>query len=334
MELKVKDTLLTVGKWLSKAWLYVANIIGSLVLIGLLFGIGGGLLASNTTTPNVSQKVVKAGGSDKIAILNLSGPIVESAGSNDPLAFSPELVASRKVVPLLEHLAEDSSVKAIVLRINSPGGAVVPSDEIYRKVREVRGTKPVVASMGDVAASGGYYIASGADKIIANPASITGSIGVIAQFPRVSGLFDKLGIEMRTFKSGEFKDLGSPTETISDADRTIIQNLITEMYTLFVKSVAEGRDMEEARVRELADGRIYTGLQAKEFGLIDELGNYDYSLDYAAGLANVSNPTFVEYSDQSLIEALFNSKLGRSPFQSLEYTLTGQGFGVYYLLSL
>lgn len=332
--MQLKEIFLTVGKWLSNAWFYLANGIGSLILIGIILSVGFGLFSSESATENINEKIVSSGGTNKIAIVNLSGPIVESAGSNDPLAFSPELVSSRRIIPLLDHIAKDDSVKAVVLRINSPGGAVVPSDEIYRKVLELREHKPVVASMGDVAASGGYYIAAGANKIIANPATITGSIGVIAQFPQVSGLFDKLGVEMRTFKSGEFKDLGSTTEEISTADQDIIQTLISEMYTLFVNAIVEGRGMEEAKVRQLADGRIYTGLQAKEAGLIDELGNYDYSIEYAAGLANISDPTVVEYSDQSLFESLFSAQLGRSPFQSLEQTLNGQGFGVYYLLSI
>ncbi|HEX7018173.1 MAG TPA: signal peptide peptidase SppA, partial [Patescibacteria group bacterium] len=292
-----KETVFSIGKWLTTAWLFIANSIGSLVLIGIILVFAFGLFSSSTTTPNISQKVIEEGGLDKVAIVNLSGPIVESAGSSDPLALSPEIVASRRVLPLLDHLAEDDSVKVVMLRINSPGGAVVPSDEIYRKVLELREKKPVVASMGDTAASGGYYIAAGANKIIANPATITGSIGVIAQFPEVSGLFNKLGVEMRTFKTGEFKDIGSVTREVTAAEDEIITNMINEMYSLFVQAIVDGRQMDEAKVRELADGRIYTGLQAKENGLIDELGNYDYSIEYASSLAGIDNPTVVEYSD-------------------------------------
>src|SRR5687768_3129340 len=135
------QTLLT---YFSRAWLYIANGIGSLVLIVIILIVALGLFSTNTTTEHISEKVLEPGGLDKIAVVNLSGPIVESAGSGDPLAFAPEIVASRRVLPLLDHIAKDDSIKAVVLRINSPGGAVVPSDEIYRKVLELREQKPVV----------------------------------------------------------------------------------------------------------------------------------------------------------------------------------------------
>src|SRR5688572_22231711 len=195
-------------KLIGKLWVIVTAVIGSfavLAIAGIIFLVSKADTDQLAQTP-LSQKLIKQGSGGKIAILRLEGQISESEETG---AFAAGSISSTRVTKLLDRLADDPEVKAVVLRINSPGGAVVASDEIYRRVAELQKKKVVVASLGDVAASGGYYIAAGANQIVANPATITGSIGVIAQFPKLSGLYDKVGLEMRTFKSGEFKDLGS-----------------------------------------------------------------------------------------------------------------------------
>ena len=175
-----------------------------------------------------------------------------------------------EVVGWLEHLRRDSEVKGILLRIDSPGGLVAPSQEIYAAVDDV--DKPVVVSMGQVAASGGYYVACGADKIVANPGTITGSIGVKANIPNVRKLMEGLGIRQEVIVSGELKDAGSPTKPLTDKERRYFQNMVDDLFSQFVSAVAEGRDMKTETVRKLADGRAYTGSQAKAKGLVDVLG--------------------------------------------------------------
>lgn len=177
---------------------------------------------------------------------------------------------SGNIVEWVEELRRDSSVKGILVRINSPGGLVAPSQEIHAAVADV--DKPVVVSMGQAAASGGYYVACGADRIIANPGTITGSIGVKANVPNVRELMDRLGIRQQTIVSGEFKDAGSPSKPLTEKERQYFQNLVDDLYRQFVEAVAEGRDMDPEKVRELADGRAFTGSQAERKGLVDGLG--------------------------------------------------------------
>jgi protease-4 len=281
---------------------------------------------SEVTPP--TQKVVHQAGIDKVAVVYMDGVIMDDFSEGGFGATGG--VSAKKMKTLFDYLDKTDEVKAVVLRINSPGGAVVASDDIARRVKELKSKKPIVTSMGDTAASGGYYIAANSNKIVANPSTITGSIGVIAQFPKLSGLYDKLGIEMRTFKSGEFKDIGSATKTLSKEEEIILNSVITDSYDQFVQTVAAGRQMDEAKVRQLADGRIYTGKQALDKGLVDKLGNLDDSIELAASLAGVKDPTVVEYSTQSFIESLFSSAIQVSPLQSIKEVLPNKS-GVYYL---
>ena len=205
------------------------------------------------------------------------------------------ITASEKIIDQIEDFKDDGSVKAIVLRINSPGGGVGPSQEIYDEVKAAAGVKPVVVSMGAVAASGGYYIAAPAQCILANPGTITGSIGVIMQFTNVEDLLDKIGLKNEVVKSGLHKDIGSPVRPMSDADRKILQSLIDDVYDQFVQAVAESRQMDLEKVRELADGRIYTGRQALQAGLVDELGGFQDAIRVAAELAGIKGEPRVVY---------------------------------------
>lgn len=191
------------------------------------------------------------------------------------------------VVKQLVEFKKDRGIKAIILRIDSPGGGVGASQEIYREVRKTIKIKRVISSMGGVAASGGYYIAAAGDKIVANPGTITGSIGVLMEFIRVQEFFKKIGLSLEVLKSGEFKDIGSPHRKLSERDRELIEGLISDIQEQFVNAVARGRGLPVEKVREIADGRILTGSKAKELGLVDLLGNFQDAIDLAKELTGI-----------------------------------------------
>ncbi len=214
----------------------------------------------------------------RIAVVELFGQIGDKQNGID----------GEKVLKQLRKLDKDDDVKGILLHIDSPGGAVAPSQEIYAMLRKMRGKKKIVVSMGDLAASGGYYIASAADWIIANPGTLTGSIGVIFQHFNVRGLLETVRVEETTFKSGKYKDTLSPFRPIGDQDREEIQGLSDDVYGQFVHDVGEGRGMKDDEVRAIAEGRVYTGRRAKELKLVDELGSYDYALAKTWQLAGLT----------------------------------------------
>jgi protease-4 len=205
------------------------------------------------------------------------------------------IATSKEIIEQLTDFRDDNGVRAIVLRIDSPGGGVGPSQEIFAEVRKADHVKPVVVSMGSVAASGGYYIAVPARRILANPGSITGSIGVIMEFTNFQELLQKIGLKSDVIKSGEHKDIGSPIRPLSASDRNILQTMIDDVHAQFVDAVAEGRKMEPDAVRALADGRIFTGRQALAAGLVDELGNLQDAIDVAATLAGIEGKPGVIY---------------------------------------
>jgi protease IV len=195
--------------------------------------------------------------------------------------------SSRQIIEDLNAFKNDRSIRAVVLRIDSPGGGVGPSQEIYEEVRKLTEVKPVVVSMGSVAASGGYYIAAPAKRILANPGTITGSIGVIMQVANIQELLEKIGFRSQVLKSGDHKDIGSIVRPMSDEDRLILQGVIDDVHTQFIQAIADGRGMSAEEVEIIADGRIFTGRQALEAGLVDELGNLQDSIKIAADLAGV-----------------------------------------------
>ena len=202
---------------------------------------------------------------------------------------------SRQIIEQLHDFRDNESIKAIVLRIDSPGGGVGPSQEIHDEVKAIDAVKPVVVSMGAVAASGGYYIAAPAREIIANPGTIVGSIGVIMQFTNFQELLDKIGLSSVIVKSGEYKDIGSPTREMSAAEREILQNLIDDVHNQFVASVAEGRNIDEAIVRSIADGRVFSGRRAMELKLVDGMGNLEVAIKRSAELAGIVGEPHVIY---------------------------------------
>jgi len=216
---------------------------------------------------------------DKIAIVEIKGVISQSSG----------------IIEELQQYLEDEGVKAIILRIDSPGGGVGPAQEIYREVIKIKGKKKVVTSMGSVAASGGYYIASASDRIVANPGTITGSIGVIMQFSNLEELLKKIGIKGVVIKSGEHKDIGSPFREMTPEEKRIMQEVLDNVHQQFIQAVAEGRKLDRSKVVQIADGRIMTGEQAKNLGLVDQMGNLQDTIDITAKMVGIVGKPIVLY---------------------------------------
>jgi protease-4 len=238
---------------------------------------------------------LKAGG-EKVGIIEIKGVIADS----------------KAVIHHLKRFREDKSIKAIVLRIDSPGGGVGPSQEIFREVRKTVKSKKVVTSMGAVAASGGYYIAAGTDGIVANPGTVTGSIGVIMGFTNFQELFRKIGLVPVVVKSVEYKDMGSPVRDMSANERKIFQELSANIHKQFVKAISEGRKMELSKVESIADGRIFSGEQAKEMQLVDRLGNLEDAVEWAGRMAGIKGKISSVYAPKkktSLVTYLIQSSV-------------------------
>lgn len=220
------------------------------------------------------------------------------------------IISSQDTLKQIKEFRKDSSVRAILVRIDSPGGSVGPSQEIYTEIRRTTPIKPVVVSMGSVAASGGYYIASAASHIIANPGTITGSIGVIIYFPNLRELFDKIGYQMTTIKSGQFKDIGNPSREMTPEEKELMQTTINETYSQFVRDVSKARNLPEEDVRKVADGRIIMGEKAQSLKLVDQLGNYEDAVAKAAELGNITgepNLVYGKKTKRSLLDLLLGS---------------------------
>ena len=267
-----------------------------------------------------SSAVIGSGGGlldDRIALVRIEGVILDST----------------ETIEELHRYKDSSGIRAIILRINSPGGGVVPSQEIYEEVRKIReeGKKTVVVSMGTVAASGGYYIASASNRIVANPGTLTGSIGVIMELANMEGLFKKIGVESVVIKSGRNKDVGSPFRKMLPEERAILQQLMDDVHTQFIQAVAEGRGLTEDRVRGLADGSVFTGRQAKELGLVDEIGNLQDTVQLTADIVGIKGkPRIVESRKRgSLLDLLRNEFLGGLPSMQLPQV----GVSLKYLMS-
>jgi protease-4 len=258
-------------------WLFAAGL-GVLILINLFF-------------PDLDLST-----DDRIALIRVEGVILDSQAT----------------IGELKRFSENPSVKAIVIRIDSPGGGVVPSQEIYDAVKRVRSknNKAVIASMGSVAASGGYYIAAATDRIVANPGTLTGSIGVIMETANVEGLLQKIGVEGVVIKSGKYKDVGSPLRKMSADERGLLQTVMDDVHKQFIEAVAEGRSLELRAAQALADGRIFTGRQAKEAKLVDELGDLEDAIRLAAEVVGIEGePKVIEPRRRFSLREILDSKL-------------------------
>ncbi len=285
-------------------------VIGVLVLLFFTFlaGIGSGLLMSGGDGFSTG---------DKVAVLKVEEIILDDQEYLDSII----------------SIKEDKNIKAVVVRINSPGGSVGPSQEIYSELKKLRKDIPVIASMGDVAASGGYYIACAAEKIFANPGTITGSIGVVAEFMSYEKLLEWAKVDVEVLKSGKYKDVGSPLREMSEEDRLYLQGLIDDVYNQFKSAVAESRGLAAGEIDKVADGKIFTGEQAKKLKLIDEIGTVNDAIDFAAKKAGIEGtPKLVYYpKKKSQIVELLESKLD---IPVLTRMPSKYSFGLFYLVDI
>jgi len=245
-------------------WIWIIAGIGAFFFCLLTFG----LITLTFLLADKSEFTITSG----VGLVEVKGLII------DPL----------ETVKQLHNFGKDDKVKSVVLRVDSPGGVVGPSQEIWSAVKNLKAKKPVIVSMGSVAASGGYYIAAPATLIYANPGTITGSIGVLMKFSNLEGLMDKVGMKSFSLKTGKFKDVGSPSRAMSDQEKAMLQSVIENTHDQFVRAVAEGRKLPEDKVREIADGRIFSGEQALANRLIDRLGTLQDALAEAGRLGGIS----------------------------------------------
>jgi protease-4 len=310
----------------------------ALGLVGLAVGAVVVVLAvgatDGTTAPAVyEEEYVSGEGPQKIVVVPVEGTIASaesSVGGVQPTA-TPEGLSDA-----LRQVADDTSVVAVVLEINSPGGGVTASDEMHQSILDFKRNtdRPVVVSMGDTAASGGYYISTAADRIVANETTLTGSLGVIFQLTNFSEAADKYGISQVVIKSGKFKDIGNTFREMKPEEREVFQSLVDESYDEFVSVISEGRGLSEERVREIADGRIYSGSQAKELGLVDSFGGIDEAADIAGTLAEAQDTTVVRYVETPTFSEMLLARLApRQP--EVEQVMDAAGLNLepkpYYL---
>lgn len=292
-------------------------------LISLFVG-GGSLFGEKGAK---SSERLYGRGEDKVAVVDLAGILLEE-DSGDSLGFSGGSVAtSRGLLKTFEQIKEDEKVKAVVLRVNSPGGSVTASEEIYQLTKRFKSETgmPVVVSLGDTAASGGYYISLAGDEIIADATTLTGSIGAIVETINVQELAERFGVKGVVISSGENKDLLNPFEEIQDEDIAILQKIVDEARSQFVERILENRKISRVQLEQVADGRVLSGQQAKKTGLVDRLGNFNDAVELARQKAGLAEATVVEFGKKGLLESLlgaFANRLNptaRIPFWQLQY---------------
>jgi len=267
------------GKMKKRPFLIATLTVTAIFVFFLLVVIAAGWFSGH-------KMVVSVG--DKIGVLEVEGVIADS----------------RRLVEQIDDFRQQSNIKAVVVRIDSPGGGVGPSQEIYSELKQLAAEKPVIVSMGSVAASGGYYIAVASQRIFANPGTITGSIGVIMSFPNYQELMGKIGVATEVVKSGRFKDTGSSTRPFTQADRELLQEMVDDVYQQFVEAVSKGRNMPSDRLKPFVDGRIFSGRQAKDVGLIDELGGFTDAVKYAAKLTGLGEDPDLVYPEPEAVNFL------------------------------
>ena len=260
--------------------------------------LAGCSVVSIDLTPRVrplEESTVEGSASDKVLLVDLSGVLAEEPVLT--LETRPSVPLLARVREELEKAEEDARVRAVVLRINSPGGTVTASDILYHEITRFKARRkiPVVACILDVGASGGYYVALAADRIVVHPTTVTGSIGVLMLTVNASGLLEKIGVSARYVTSGEFKDMGSPFRSLRPEERAIFQSLIDQLYGRFVQLVARSRKLDEARVRAIADGRVHTATEAVGLGLVDRVGYLEDAIAMARSAAGLTEARVVTY---------------------------------------
>ena len=302
----LKDVFKTIMGWVRSVLVFIVAVIIIFVLISVLASIF--IPGSQSVTGNKETVVRNTGGRDKIVLIPLSG-LVANETSVDLFSSTNEIISPKKVETVLQQAQTDPLVKAVIFDLNSPGGSPVAADRIYELITDFKQeTKiPVIFLFGDLAASGGYYIASTADHIVANPATLNGSIGVIMETYNLEGLYDKLGIAKYTFKKGDYKDILNEARAINDEEKKLLDTLNQDVYDLFLERVATGRQMELEEVKNLANGKIYSGKQAKGNGLVDSLGNLNEAISQAKKLAKLDKYQVVEYESTSFFKEFFSA---------------------------
>ncbi len=282
-------------------------IIGGVLFLLILLAIPLGFLLDN------NRSVL-----GNVALIPIEGIIV----ADGTTFMTKDTISSQLIVEFIKDAEEDSSIKAIVLEINSPGGSAVASDEVAAALKKFRKSKkPVIAVIREVGASGGYWIASASDYIIANRMSITGSIGVLSSYLEFSGLMEKYGVGYEHLTAGKYKEIGSPFQKLSSEERTILQAKLNKIHTFFIEEIAQNRRLPEEEVRRLATGEFYLGVEAKELGLIDELGDLDSAKDILRTRYGIESAEFVVYERKPGLLDLFSSVLSDVSFE------LGQGMG-------
>lgn len=272
---------------------------------------------------NIKKSVPKDKSGDILAVYYASGEITDYDGS----ATSDEGIVGSKMIRDLRKLKEDDNVKAVVLRVNSPGGSAFASEQIWHAVKELKANKPVIVSMGDYAASGGYYISCAADSIIAEPTTLTGSIGIFGMIPNVKGLTEKIGLTFDVVKTNKFSDFGNLMRPVNGDERALLQMMISQGYDLFVSRCAEGRHMTKEGIEKIAEGRVWTGEMAKGIGLVDELGGIDKALEIAARKAELKGYTIVSYPTK---KDILSTLLDVQPSNYVESQVLKSQLGDYY----
>lgn len=279
--------------------------IGATLILSLSLA---GLGAQAAPSPNIPVHVSGPQTGPAVALIEIRGPIVSGRA---PSFSTTSVAAADDIIALIRQAAIDSDVRAIVLNVNSPGGSVVPSDQIYHQLQALQ--IPVVVHMEDVAASGAYYLSMGADYLIANPNTLTGSIGVISTFPDAHELLEKIGVQFQIITAGEAKDFGSPYRSMEPEEAEYWQGVVDEAYQGFIEVVAQGRNMQPDEVRPLADGRLYTGRRALELDLIDELGYLQDAVDTAAALGGIeAEPRVIRYEKYTPLRSLLGENTSLS----------------------
>ena len=273
---------------------------------------------------NVASNKPKDKSGNIIAVYYAEGEIVNESLTT----FSTEpVIDGKQVIADLRDLTEDDDVKAVVLRVNSPGGSAYASEQIWKAVSDLKAKKPVIVSMGDYAASGGYYISCNADTIVAQPATLTGSIGIFGMFPNMSGLIDKVGIDLDVVKTNTYSNFGNGTGRLNEGERAIMQQMVNRGYDLFLTRCSDGRGISKEELDKIAQGRVWTGATALELGLVDVLGGLDTALAIAVEKAGVEGYTLMSYpAPKSFFELLTES----NPGNYIRSCILGEKFSKFY----
>jgi len=278
-------------------FLFFLCVICACFTLGLVAVSGVAVIGTFAVNSEIRSAIASPGGN--IGVVEVTGPIL----------------SSKKIIQDLKGFMDDDAIKAIILRVDSPGGGIGPSQEIYRELMKNRDAKIVIASMGSVAASGGYYIACATQGIVANSGTITGSIGVIMEYANLEQIAEKIGISPVVIKSGEYKDMGSPMRELKDSEKQLFQHLVDELHAQFVSDAAAARDMETDVMAQLADGRVYTGQTAMKLKLVDRIGNLDDAVQWAGQMAGIEGELTLVYPKADKM-TLFK-KLAETLFQDV-----------------